>query len=260
MQGFFSRCSKWDSTLNTTPEKVKEVEANTVQPEKGRKKAESQAISDNDFIFCGTSPWQLPQQHQHLSHKPQGMEKSFPLLASAPHSWQGHSHSPEPSSRLSPPGAAQVTWNRGFQRCHGTELWLHDPGRGQRQQYWSLMPAAWEHVSLQIWLGGLRVCCRFGPRLLWLSLRRWQTPEPEVLQMGNIMLLIWRGLVCLTCGDLKCRLLHLFSSWIAWECKVHFNYTLQEQCQSLLLYCKPQQIIKNTLGRPCLKYLSLKTH
>lgn len=139
------------------------------------------------------------------------MEKSFPLPASAPHSWQGHSRSPESSSLPSPSGAAQVTWNRGFQRRHGTELWLRDPGRGQRQQYWSLMPTAQERVSLQIWLGGLRVCCRFGPRLLWLSLYRWQAPEPEVLQMGNIMLLIWVGLVCLTSGDLKRTLIHLFS-------------------------------------------------
>lgn len=171
-----------------------------------KKAAASQAIPDNDFIFCGTSPWQLPQQHRHPSRKQQGMEKSFPLLASVPHSWQGHSHSPESSSLPSPSGAAQVTWNRGFQRCHDTELWLHDPGRGQRQQYWSLMPTAQECVSLQIWLGGLKVCCHFGPRLLRLSLYRWQAPEPEVLQMGNIMLLI-----PLTCRDLKWTLIHLFS-------------------------------------------------
>lgn len=163
---------------------LKEVKGNTAQPEKN-KEAASQAIPNNDFIFCGTSPWQPPWQHRHPSRKPQEMEKPFPLLASAPRSWQGHCRSPESSSPQSPSGTAQVTWNRGFQWCHGTELWLHDPKRGQRQQYCSLMPTAQERVSLQIWLGGWTVCCWFGPRLLWLSLYRWQTPGPEVLQMRN---------------------------------------------------------------------------
>lgn len=185
----------------------------TAKEEKKKKKKDdaSQAILNSIFIFCGTSPWQPPQQHQHPSHKPQGMEKSFPLPASTPHSWRGHSHSPEFCSLLSPSGVAPATWNRGFQRCHGTELWLRAPRRAQRQQYWSLKPTAQERVSLQIWLGGSRVCCHLGPKLLWLSLRRWQNPEPEALQMGNTTLLSWRHLMYLTHGALKWALIHLFS-------------------------------------------------
>lgn len=150
------------------------------------------------------------------------MEKSFPLPASAPHSWQGRSRCPGSCSLPSPPGAAQVTWSRGSPRCHGTGLWWHGPGTAQRHQCWSLMPAAQEGVSLQIWLGGLRVCCAFGSRLLGLSLDRWQIPEPEVLQMRNTLLPIWRGLVYLTCG-------HLNGHWCTCSAKYRISFPVPQR-------------------------------